>query len=572
MSHSTHPDSIYIAALDSVPANIAIVDPEGNILAVNAAWLSFAAANGRKPGSCIGENYIDLCERSAPFALEAKPMANGICSVLSGEAPEFELEYPCDSPREKRWFRAVVTPLGQDHRNGAVITHINITAQRQAELARQRVTLDLEERVKELGGLYAISKLLRSDLTPSKKLFEQIVEILPPAMKHPHIAAARISLVGIEVQTPGYRPTPFSLKAPIRLSDGSLGEIEIVYLNAAPEEQEGPFLTEERSMLDSVAELLRLTFESSMASKRLRDSNRRFQIQLENIAELARSGMFASEGELPIETVTEVVSDTLEVERVSIWTHSKDRSRIISNDLFIRSDASHSSGTELLATDFPKYFEAVDANKLVVAHDALTNPITSEFAEAYLKPNDISSMLDAPVVIEGRVVGVVCLEHVGPQRIWTSDEQSFTYSVANLLSLALAERERRKSEAALERAQEIAHLGSWELDFSTGILSWSAETYRIFGIQPDVFGGTFEAFLARVHPDDQKLLLDSQEGALAGGDLLDIEHRIILPNGEVRWVHELIRSRKRSTGRRRCIAFSASTPPISTRRPKTYSR
>src|SRR5690606_39338413 len=98
--------------------------------------LAFAKANGRKPGSCIGENYIKLCDNSAPFALEAKPMAEGIRAVLSGEESQFQLDYPCDSPNEKRWFRAVVTPLGQDPRNGAVITHINITAQRQAEISR----------------------------------------------------------------------------------------------------------------------------------------------------------------------------------------------------------------------------------------------------------------------------------------------------------------------------------------------------------------------------------------------------------------------------------------------------
>jgi PAS domain S-box-containing protein len=148
-------------------------------------------------------------------------------------------------------------------------------------------------------------------------------------------------------------------------------------------------------------------------------------------------------------------------------------------------------------------------------------------------------MLDAPIVIDGNVSGVVCLEHIGERRIWTSDEQSFTYSVANLVSLALAERERRKSEAALERAQEIAHIGSWELDFATDILTWSAETYRIFGIETDRFGSSFESFLSMVHPDDRAMISEAQTETLLETNTTDIEHRIVLPDGSIRWVHEL---------------------------------
>ncbi|HSI87699.1 MAG TPA: PAS domain-containing protein [Pyrinomonadaceae bacterium] len=539
MSYSTHPDSFFSAALDSVPANIAILGPDGVIVAVNAAWREFGAANGLTDDCGIGINYIELCREAAPFIVEARPMAAGLRSVLAGKASEFTIEYPCDSPAEKRFFRAIVTPLGGDPKKGAVVSHVNITGQKEAEVAQLGLTADLEERVKELAGLYAVSKLLRNDLTPSKKLFEQIVAVLPGAMKFPAIAAARLSLLGIIAETPGYRPSVHALTAPIRLTDGASGEIEIVYLSSAADEFEGPFLAEERSMLDSVAELIRLTFESSLASKRLRDSNRRYQIQLENLAELSRSGIFDTENELTLKNITEVVSDTLGVERVSIWTYSLDRSSIIANDLFVRSDNSHSSGTELFAADFPNYFKAVASNKLVVAHDAITHPVTAEFAESYLKPNGIASMLDAPIVIEGSVSGVVCLEHTGERRIWTSDEQSFTFSVANLVSLALAERERRKSEAALERAQEIAHLGSWELDFTTDILSWSAETYRIFGLEPDQFGSSFDAFLSVVHPDDRRALSEAQVEALSEKNTIDIEHRIVLPNGSVKWVHEL---------------------------------
>ncbi|MEQ9103538.1 MAG: PAS domain S-box protein [Rhodothermales bacterium] len=97
----------------------------------------------------------------------------------------------------------------------------------------------------------------------------------------------------------------------------------------------------------------------------------------------------------------------------------------------------------------------------------------------------------------------------------------------------------RKSESLMARAQRIAQLGSWELDMVAGELSWSEEVYRIFGLTPDAFGATFEAFLATVHPDDRAMMLKAQDAALHGEIALDIEHRIVRPDGSMRWVHEL---------------------------------
>ncbi|MEW6490111.1 MAG: CheR family methyltransferase [Thermodesulfobacteriota bacterium] len=113
------------------------------------------------------------------------------------------------------------------------------------------------------------------------------------------------------------------------------------------------------------------------------------------------------------------------------------------------------------------------------------------------------------------------------------------------LARALAQREAltqslRRSEARLNRAQEIAHLGSWELDLRENRLSWSDEVYRIFGLEPQEFGATYEAFLEAVHPDDRAAVDDAYRGSLLEGrDTYEIEHRVVRRDtGEVRVVHE----------------------------------
>jgi PAS domain S-box-containing protein len=98
----------------------------------------------------------------------------------------------------------------------------------------------------------------------------------------------------------------------------------------------------------------------------------------------------------------------------------------------------------------------------------------------------------------------------------------------------------RESEQRLRRAQEIAHLGSWELDLSMNQLTWSDEVYRIFGLQPQEFGATYEAFLEAVHPDDRAAVDNAYSSSIRDGkDAYEIEHRVIRRHsGEVRVVHE----------------------------------
>jgi GAF domain-containing protein len=76
----------------------------------------------------------------------------------------------------------------------------------------------------------------------------------------------------------------------------------------------------------------------------------------------------------------------------------------------------------LNAVSFPCYFAALRRETYIVAHDAATDPRTSEFTESYLRPLGITAMLDVPVFIKGRLAGVLCLEHVGEPRVWDDNE------------------------------------------------------------------------------------------------------------------------------------------------------
>jgi PAS domain S-box-containing protein len=103
-----------------------------------------------------------------------------------------------------------------------------------------------------------------------------------------------------------------------------------------------------------------------------------------------------------------------------------------------------------------------------------------------------------------------------------------------------AEEELLESEERLNRSQEIAHLGGWDLDLIKNKLTWSDEIYRIFGLKPQEFGATYEAFLQAVHPDDRKAVDAAYSGSLREGrDTYEIEHRVVRKStGEIRIVYE----------------------------------
>ncbi|MES2878525.1 MAG: PAS domain S-box protein [Pseudomonadota bacterium] len=121
------------AVLNSMAAEIAVLSRDGTILAVNTAWRRFALENGIEPripapGTDVGANYLAVCQPVAGIGLDgADDARDGVRAVLDGRLPSFNLEYPCHSPQEQRWFNLSVTPLGEAALDGVVITHTNIT-------------------------------------------------------------------------------------------------------------------------------------------------------------------------------------------------------------------------------------------------------------------------------------------------------------------------------------------------------------------------------------------------------------------------------------------------------------
>jgi diguanylate cyclase (GGDEF)-like protein len=132
--------------LDSLLAHVAILRPDGTIVAVNAAWNAFATRNGLVESLCgPGVNYLGVCDGATGSCSEqAHLIAQGIRDVGKGQLPAYQLEYPCHSPTRMQWYIVRITRFAVGRKIFIVVTHDDITHRKLTELRLQEVNRLLE--------------------------------------------------------------------------------------------------------------------------------------------------------------------------------------------------------------------------------------------------------------------------------------------------------------------------------------------------------------------------------------------------------------------------------------------
>lgn len=163
---------------------------------------------------------------------------------------------------------------------------IDIAERRRAEQENQKLLSALSERVKELTALHHASYILQQDWANPQAILRDIAEILPPAFQYPEITASRIRLGEIEAVTKGFTDLPTVLRAGFVTSDGKAGSIEVVYIKAISNKTESLFLVEEKSLIDTLANMLQSSYDRWVSQKKLRQSEK----QLAEAQKLAHFG------------------------------------------------------------------------------------------------------------------------------------------------------------------------------------------------------------------------------------------------------------------------------------------
>ena len=286
--------------LDAVSAQVAVIDGNGIILEVNQSWCRFAKENAPLPDRVsrttgIGASYLEVCRAAAGYSAEgAEDAARGIQAVLEGRLPQYEQEYPCHAPHQRRWFLMTVTPLGQAQ-GGAVISHHDISAPRllAEELSRseartrsilrtapvgigvlvERVFLEVNESFCSMTG-YAAEELVGHSarmLYPSEEDFQYV-----GAEKYRQIREQGIGRVETRFRTKDDRMLDVALSsAPVVVDDLSRGVI---------------FTAQDITAIKQ-AEQERLVRETTQRDALVREVHHRIKNHLQGVLGLMRNAM-----------------------------------------------------------------------------------------------------------------------------------------------------------------------------------------------------------------------------------------------------------------------------------------
>lgn len=207
--------------------------------------------------------------------------------------------------------------------------------------------------------------------------------------------------------------------------------------------------------------------------------------------------------------IIETTAKTLNVERASVWRFTENREEIECLDLYDLDLNLHTAGLTLIASDYPTYFKAIETMELIAADNAEKDPSTYEFANNYLIPLGIGSLMDVPIRLGDRVDHFLCCEHIGAPRQWTPDEKTFAVAVANLISLSLEIQGRTLARQEVltsqERFQSVASATNdtiWEWNLETNEHWWYDGRSKLFGLPATEKIGCIDEWIRQIHPED----------------------------------------------------------------------
>jgi signal transduction histidine kinase/CheY-like chemotaxis protein/HPt (histidine-containing phosphotransfer) domain-containing protein/PAS domain-containing protein len=209
--------------------------------------------------------------------------------------------------------------------------------------------------------------------------------------------------------------------------------------------------------------------EQTRLQQALVQRNKNLSQRERQLLRISRSAAI-DEGNLPesFRTIVSAACAGLQVRRTSIWLLDETHTSLVSQLLLDEVDGFSDVPTTLQRAQYPAYFTELDTGRAMMAHSAMTDPRTCEFAESYLSQLGITSMLDVSIRQHGKLIGVLCCEHIGLERTWTDEESFFASALADLAGRAMnaaartqAEQSLRELNATLEsrvasRTQELA--------------------------------------------------------------------------------------------------------------------
>ncbi len=547
-----------------VSANaIIITDHNGMIEWANPAFSTLTGY--RVPDEVVGKNPRQLLKSGRQDRKFYKDLWD---TILDGKVWQGEL---VNRRKDGTLYNEEMTIAPYSNDLGE-ITHLiavkqDITERKQAEEERKRLIYDLGERVKELTFLHNSSRIFMDNSRTEEQVLQDVVDAIPAAWQYPEITSARLGYNGYQYVTSNFKETDWMQIQFFDLPNGELGFIQVAYLEEKPKQYEGPFLKEERYLLESLAEKLQTYLRSLMADRAIKLHNRELSLLVEAGRELSNT--------LELREVLEIAYNYtvqhVPVDQFQVYTYDADSQMLHSEFARTAKGETDTSAPPTLRFE-PQRRDVIDTvirtGKSQIMADYAESRSSPEFE--YDKETRKSAIF-VPILSQGQVSGILKISHHN-LNVYNEEHLHFMESLAfrvsasisnarlfnelqgELIQRRLVEDEMRQlnaeledrvrerteqSEAAkrrLELATHAGQIGVWEYIPRQNRAIWDERMYIIHHARPDDFDGTAEGWAKFFHPEDIKRAKVNTQLAVTHNLLMNNEHRIVWPDGSIRHI------------------------------------
>jgi len=265
---------------------------------------------------------------------------------------------------------------------------------------------------------------------------------------------SRSELIGMELPYPFARTEDFEeiSKTNEKVKKGEAPTFKFEFIRKNGEHFLASFLTgnikNDKGEVIALFGTIKDISKEEKAKKVLEENAKKSNQKKKVILELA--GLVGEDFTTSLGKITKLSAETLNVERVSVWSFNDDKSEIYCEKLYASEMDEYEIGVVLKHDDNPQYFKALEKSQTILITDVKKDNVTKQFAKNYLIPNNIQSLMDVFINSTDGYYGIICFEHVGSTtKTWSADEQEFAISIASIVSLMVESKERKIAEDEL---------------------------------------------------------------------------------------------------------------------------
>ncbi len=181
---------------------------------------------------------------------------------------------------------------------------------------------------------------------------------------------------------------------------------------------------------------------------------RKVRIYNETLKEITLKNHYKTKNlESILSDILRIIAEKVDINRVSYWSYKEDY--LECENLYLHNKKIYKKAPKLYKKDYPSYFEAIESETQVVTSDVYKSEETKEFNIKYFPKNEIKSLLDTPIYLNGILSGVLCLESTTKIKQWDNQDINFARSIADYLALALETSQRIEAERNLAYKSEL---------------------------------------------------------------------------------------------------------------------